>query len=53
MALTTRLTQKLGIGLVYKTSYDKANRTSLGGTRGAGLEAALPVFDDLRPFDEF
>ncbi|WP_192181175.1 3-deoxy-8-phosphooctulonate synthase [Mesorhizobium amorphae] len=41
------LTQKLGIGLVYKTSYDKANRTSLGGTRGAGLEAALPVFDDL------
>ncbi|MFK0691617.1 3-deoxy-8-phosphooctulonate synthase [Mesorhizobium sp. IMUNJ 23033] len=42
------LTQKLGIGLVYKTSYDKANRTSLGGTRGAGLEAALPVFDDLR-----
>lgn len=42
------LTEKLGIGLVYKTSYDKANRTSLGGTRGAGLEAALPVFDDLR-----
>ncbi|RWM21559.1 MAG: 3-deoxy-8-phosphooctulonate synthase [Mesorhizobium sp.] len=42
------LTEKLGLGLVYKTSYDKANRTSLGGTRGAGLEAALPVFDDLR-----
>lgn len=39
---------KLGIGLVYKTSYDKANRTSLTATRGAGLEAALPVFDDLR-----
>lgn len=39
---------KLGIGLVYKTSYDKANRTSLSGTRGAGLDAALPVFDDLR-----
>jgi 2-dehydro-3-deoxyphosphooctonate aldolase (KDO 8-P synthase) len=39
---------KLGIGLVYKTSYDKANRTSLGATRGAGLDAALPVFDDLR-----
>jgi 2-dehydro-3-deoxyphosphooctonate aldolase (KDO 8-P synthase) len=38
----------LGIGLVYKTSYDKANRTSLSGTRGAGLEAAMPVFDDLR-----
>jgi 2-dehydro-3-deoxyphosphooctonate aldolase (KDO 8-P synthase) len=42
------LTGKLGIGLVYKTSYDKANRTSLSGTRGAGLDAALPVFDDLR-----
>lgn len=42
------LTEKLGLGLVYKTSYDKANRTSLGGTRGAGLDAALTVFDDLR-----
>jgi 2-dehydro-3-deoxyphosphooctonate aldolase (KDO 8-P synthase) len=42
------LTKKLGIGLVYKTSYDKANRTSLSGKRGAGLEAALPVFADLR-----
>ncbi|UVK36930.1 3-deoxy-8-phosphooctulonate synthase [Mesorhizobium sp. AR10] len=42
------LTGKLGIGLVYKTSYDKANRTSLSATRGAGLDAALPVFDDLR-----
>jgi 2-dehydro-3-deoxyphosphooctonate aldolase (KDO 8-P synthase) len=39
---------KLGIGFVYKTSYDKANRTSLKGKRGAGLEAALPVFDELR-----
>lgn len=38
----------LGIGLVYKTSYDKANRTSLKGKRGAGLDAAMPVFDDLR-----
>jgi 2-dehydro-3-deoxyphosphooctonate aldolase (KDO 8-P synthase) len=38
----------LGIGLVYKTSFDKANRTSLGGRRGAGLEAALPVFDEVR-----
>ena len=37
----------LGIGLVYKTSFDKANRTSLGGRRGAGLEAALPVFDEI------
>jgi 2-dehydro-3-deoxyphosphooctonate aldolase (KDO 8-P synthase) len=39
---------KLGIGLVYKTSFDKANRTSLSGARGAGLDAAMPVFDDLR-----
>jgi len=42
------LTTKLGIGLVYKSSFDKANRTSLGATRGAGLDAALPVFADLR-----
>ncbi|AZO57935.1 MAG: 3-deoxy-8-phosphooctulonate synthase [Mesorhizobium sp.] len=42
------LTTRLGIGLVYKTSYDKANRTSLGGARGAGIEAAMPIFDDLR-----
>jgi 2-dehydro-3-deoxyphosphooctonate aldolase (KDO 8-P synthase) len=42
------LCTRLGIGLVYKTSYDKANRTSLSGTRGAGLDAALPIFDDLR-----
>jgi 2-dehydro-3-deoxyphosphooctonate aldolase (KDO 8-P synthase) len=42
------LTQRLGLGFVYKTSYDKANRTSLGGKRGAGLEAALPIFADLR-----
>lgn len=38
----------LGIGLVYKTSYDKANRTSLSGARGAGLDAAMPIFDDVR-----
>lgn len=42
------MTAKLGIGLVYKSSYDKANRTSLGATRGAGLEASLPIFADLR-----
>ena len=39
---------KLGIGLVYKSSFDKANRTSLKGKRGMGLDAALPVFADLR-----
>ncbi len=42
------MTRKLGIGLVYKSSFDKANRTSLTGKRGMGLEAALPVFADLR-----
>ncbi|GAA4534203.1 3-deoxy-8-phosphooctulonate synthase [Chelativorans composti] len=42
------MAEKLGIGFVYKTSFDKANRTSLSGARGAGLEAALPVFADLR-----
>lgn len=42
------LTQKLGIGFVYKSSFDKANRSSLSSTRGAGLEAALPAFADLR-----
>ena len=39
---------RLGIGLVYKTSFDKANRTSLGGKRGAGLDAALSVFAEIR-----
>jgi 2-dehydro-3-deoxyphosphooctonate aldolase (KDO 8-P synthase) len=42
------MTKKLGVGLVYKSSFDKANRTSLSGKRGAGLDAALPVFDDVR-----
>ena len=39
---------KLGLGLVYKTSFDKANRTSLSAKRGVGLEGALPVFDEIR-----
>jgi 2-dehydro-3-deoxyphosphooctonate aldolase (KDO 8-P synthase) len=39
---------RLGIGLIYKTSYDKANRTSLSGKRGLGIDAALPIFEDLR-----
>lgn len=42
------LTTDLGIGFVYKSSYDKANRTSIGATRGAGLEDSMPIFDDLR-----
>jgi 2-dehydro-3-deoxyphosphooctonate aldolase (KDO 8-P synthase) len=39
---------KLGLGLVYKTSFDKANRTSLTGRRGMGFDAALPVFAEIR-----
>jgi 2-dehydro-3-deoxyphosphooctonate aldolase (KDO 8-P synthase) len=39
---------RLGIGLIYKTSYDKANRTSLSGKRGLGIDAALAIFEDLR-----
>jgi 2-dehydro-3-deoxyphosphooctonate aldolase (KDO 8-P synthase) len=39
---------RLGIGLVYKTSFDKANRTSLAGRRGVGLDQALGIFADLR-----
>ena len=36
------------IGLVFKTSFDKANRTSGGGARGVGIEAALPIFAEIR-----
>ena len=43
-----KITDKLGIGFIYKTSFDKANRTSLNGKRGAGLEKSLPVFDKIR-----
>ena len=39
---------RLGIGLVYKTSFDKANRTSASGARGIGLEKALPVFAEIK-----
>ena len=42
------ITQKLNIGLIYKTSFDKANRTSFKGKRGVGLENSLPVFDKIR-----
>ena len=42
------ITSKLGIGFIYKTSFDKANRTSLKGKRGAGLENSLPVFDKIK-----
>jgi len=39
---------KLGFGLIYKSSFDKANRTSLSGKRGMGLEASLEVFAEVR-----
>ncbi len=39
---------RLGIGLVFKTSYDKANRTSASAARGVGLSAALPIFAEIR-----
>src|SRR5579864_3262647 len=39
---------KLGVGLIYKTSFDKANRTSGTSARGVGLEVALPIFADIR-----
>ena len=39
---------RLQIGLIYKTSYDKANRTSATAQRGMGLEASLPVFAEIR-----
>ena len=42
------ISNELGVGLIYKTSFDKANRTSLKGKRGAGLEMSLPVFDKIR-----
>ena len=42
------ITGRLGIGFVYKTSFDKANRTSIAGRRGMGLDAALPIFEALR-----
>ena len=40
--------EKLGIGLVFKASFDKANRTSVKGQRGMGLDAALPVYAEIR-----
>jgi len=39
---------KVGVGLVYKTSFDKANRTSARSKRGLGLDAALPIFAEIR-----
>ena len=42
------ITSKFNMGFVYKTSFDKANRTSLKGQRGMGLEQSLPIFDKIK-----
>ena len=43
-----KITKEIGINFIYKTSFDKANRTSLKGKRGLGLEKSLPIFDKIR-----
>lgn len=42
------MTDKLGIGLIYKTSFDKANRTSIKTARGLGMAESLPIFAEIR-----
>ncbi len=44
----SELTSKLGIGLIYKTSFDKANRTSVSAQRGLGMDQSLPILADIR-----
>ncbi|WP_426040959.1 3-deoxy-8-phosphooctulonate synthase [Brevundimonas sp. TWP2-3-4b1] len=40
--------QRLKVGIIYKTSFDKANRTSANAARGLGLKDSLPIFDEIR-----
>src|SRR5262249_24992540 len=47
-AALKEMTTRLGIGFVYKTSFDKANRTSAASARGLGLDKALSIFAELR-----
>ena len=47
-AALKEIADKLRIGVIYKTSFDKANRTSAGAQRGIGLKAALPIFAEIR-----
>jgi len=47
-AAIKEITDKLGIGLIYKTSFDKANRTSLAGDRGLGMDKSLPIMAEVR-----
>jgi 2-dehydro-3-deoxyphosphooctonate aldolase (KDO 8-P synthase) len=42
------MARSLGVGLIYKSSFDKANRTSLKGARGVGMDVALPIFAEIR-----
>ncbi|MGB1360737.1 MAG: 3-deoxy-8-phosphooctulonate synthase [Alphaproteobacteria bacterium] len=46
--LIKEVCDELGIGLVYKSSFDKANRTSISGTRGAGIEKTLQAFETVK-----
>src|ERR1700732_914844 len=47
-AALAEMAARLKIGLIYKTSFDKANRSSLGGERGIGLKAGLPILAEVR-----
>ena len=47
-AAIVEMTGKLGIGLIYKSSFDKANRTSISTARGLGMDKALPIFAEIR-----
>ncbi len=47
-AALVEITGRLGIPLIYKTSFDKANRTALSGARGVGFEAGLPILAEIR-----
>jgi len=47
-AALKEIAERLGLGLVYKSSFDKANRTSLSSARGLGLTQALPIFAEIR-----
>src|SRR5271154_4320094 len=49
MALALKeISAKAGVGLIYKTSFDKANRTSAAAGRGMGLASSLPIFAEIR-----
>ena len=47
-AALREMSDRTGVAFIYKTSFDKANRTSLSGRRGLGLEASLPIFAEIR-----